>query len=153
VRRTLALGLLLLAATADQAWGLEAGMTTFGDGPGKAVVKAEWAVALKGAFEYKCDFSGSVKKAIVLYQLIDKDKAWKAIGTCHTQAGTSFGRIPESATKAQLAVTGWYGEGNAWKQCDLNGWRTNALGAYVTCAAPDGGSMWFTCAKSACRKP
>jgi len=153
VRLKIALSLLLLLPVAtDHAWGIDAGHTTFGIGPGGASVKAEWAVAIKGSFDYRCDFDGGSKKAIVLYRLAGKE--WTALSTCHAGGGpTTFGHMPPSAAGARFAVTGWYGEGNAWKQCDLNGWKKNVDGSYLSCKSPDGGWLMFTCAKSLCRKP
>lgn len=153
MRLTIALGLLLLlAVAADQASGIDAGNTTFGIGPGGSSVKAAWAVTIQGSFDYRCDFDGSLKKAIVLYRLAGTE--WTALSTCHTAGGpTTFGHMPANTPPARLAVTGWYGEGNSWKQCDLNGWKKNVDGSYLSCKSPDGGRLMFTCAKSQCRKP
>lgn len=143
--------LMFLLVACEQAFGIQTGDTTIAAGPGGIPMKAEWAVAIQGSFDYRCDFNGSLKKAIVIYQLVGKE--WKPIISCHNGGGTAFGRMPGSTPPARLAVTGWYGEGNTWKQCDLNGWKKNVDGSYLSYQAPDGGTLLFTCAKSQCRKP
>jgi hypothetical protein len=148
VRLKIALGLLLLPAIA--AAGIEVGKSTFGTGPGGVAVKAEWAVALKGSFDYKCDFVGPQRKAFVLYHLVGTE--WKMLSICHTAGGKTF-HVPASTPPSRLAVTGWYGEGTSWKQCNLNGWKKNADGTYLACRVSAGETLTFTCLKGQCRKP
>ena len=148
MRLKIAICLLLLLAVA--VFWIEMRKTTSGSGPGGVAMKTEWAVALEGSFDYKCNFVGHLRKAFVLYHLVGTE--WKRLSICHTEGGKTF-HIPPSTPPARLAVTGWYGEGNSWKQCNLNGWKKNADGAYLTCRVSAGETLTFTCLKGQCRKP
>jgi len=148
VRLKIAVCLLLLLAGA--AFWIGGRNTTFGSGPGGVSVKAGWAVALDGSFDYKCDFVGPLRKAFVLYHLVGTE--WKMMSACHTDGVKTF-HIPASTPPARLAVTGWYGEGKSWKQCNLNGGKENADGSHFTCRVSASETLTFTCTKGQCRKP
>ena len=146
MRLTIVVCLLLLLAGA--VFWIEMRTPAFGTGPGGVPVKAGWAVALEGSFDYKCDFVGPLRKAFVLYHLVGTE--WKRLSICHTAGGKTF-HIPASTPPPRLAVTGWYGEGNSWKQCNLNGGKENADGSHFTCRVSAGETLTFACTKGHCR--
>ena len=140
-------------------WALTIGMTLLltpqveaSHGPGPTKVNTKLGMVVEGSFEMTCTFLGPSKKVIIVYRHASKE--WEPQLSCNDGAGTQIPRhVPADGGDPRLMVTGWYADGQEWKQCDLKGWREDPKGKSLSCRTPSGDTMTVTCTKGRCARP
>ncbi len=140
-------------------WALTIVMTFFlntqveaSQGPGNTKMDAKLGMVVEGPFEMICTFLGRSKKVIIVYR--HGSKEWGPKLSCNDGAGSQIARhVPADGRDPQLMITGWYDDGQGWKQCELKGWRNDPKGKSLSCQTPSGGTMTVTCTKGQCAKP
>ena len=121
-------------------------------GPGNTKMNAKFGVVVEGPFDMTCVFLGRNKKVIIVYRHASKE--WEAKLSCNDGAGSrNASHVPADGRDPRLMITGWYDDGQGWKQCDLKGWRDDPDGKSLSCQTPSGGTMTVTCTKGRCAKP
>lgn len=141
-------------------WALTIVMTFFlntqaeaSQGPGSTKMNAQLGVVVEGSFDMTCTFLGRSKKVVIVYRRLSKE-IWEPKLSCNDGAGSQIARhVPVDGRDPRLMITGWYDDGQGWKQCDLKGWRDDPKGKSLSCQTPSGGTMTVTCTKGRCAKP
>ena len=141
-------------------WALTIVMTFFlntqaeaSQGPGSTRMNAQLGVVVVGPFDMTCTFLGRSRKVVIVYRRLSKE-IWEPKLSCNDGAGSQTDRhVPVDGRDPRLMITGWYDDGQGWKQCDLKGWRDAPKGKSLSCQTPSGGTMTVTCTKGQCAKP
>ena len=121
-------------------------------GPGATKVNTKLGVVVQGSFDMTCTFLGPSKKVIIVYH--HGPREWEPKLSCNDGAGSQIARhVPADERDPRLMITGWYADGQGWKQCELKGWRNDPKGKSLSCQTPSGGTMTVTCTKGQCAKP
>jgi hypothetical protein len=141
-------------------WGLTIVMTVFlntqaeaSQGPGSTKMNAKLGTVVEGPFDMTCTFLGRSKKVVIVYRRLSKE-IWEPKLSCNDGAGSQVARhVPVAGRDPRLMITGWYDDGQGWKQCDLTGWSDDPKGKSLSCQTPSGGTLTVTCTKGRCAKP
>lgn len=121
-------------------------------GPGNAKLNPKLGMVVEGSFDMTCTFTGRGKKVILLYHRVAKD--WEPKLSCNDTAGNPTSRhVPVDGSDARRMITGWYENGNHWRQCDFQKWSVDANGSYLSCKTPQGGTLKLKCDTGKCAKP
>ena len=121
-------------------------------GPGPTKVNTKLGVVVEGPFDMTCTFLGRSKKVFIIYYHVSEE--WEPKQSCNDGAGSeSSHHVAAGKGDPKLMITGWYDDGQGWKQCHLKGWRADPKGASLSCQTPSGGTMTVTCTKGRCARP
>jgi hypothetical protein len=122
-------------------------------GPGPTRMNPKLGVVVDGPFDMTCSFLGRDKKVVLIYRRLSKE-IWEPKQSCNDGAGIeSSHHVAPGKGNPKLMITGWYDDGQGWKQCHLKGWRADPRGTSLSCQTPSGGMMTVTCTKGRCARP
>jgi len=122
-------------------------------GPGHTKMNPKFGVLVDGPFDMICSFLGRDKKVVLVYRRLSKE-IWEPKQSCNDGAGSeSSHHVDMGKGDPKLMITGWYDDGQGWKQCPLKGWRADPKGTSLSCQTPNGGTMTVTCTKGRCARP
>jgi hypothetical protein len=122
-------------------------------GPGHTQMDPKLGAQVAGPFDMTCTFLGRSKKVVIVYRRLSKE-IWEPKQSCNDGAGIeSSHHVAPGKGDPRLMITGWYNDGQGWKQCDLKGWKDDPKGKSLSCQTPSGGTMTVTCTKGRCAQP